>query len=134
MVLVDDAVSSNQAQIIQEGDSYYIKDLNSSNGTFLDGIKSKKICCRTARSRLASTLVFERTDLRANKRKMMMTLYIITGLLVVAALVKVSQPKDVAGMHIARAVLGQQGEWLQASNEYQIAQRRSQSQCLRRLD
>jgi pSer/pThr/pTyr-binding forkhead associated (FHA) protein len=42
IVIDNQAVSGHHAQILREGDDYFIEDLNSLNGTFVNGSKVKK--------------------------------------------------------------------------------------------
>lgn len=87
VVLVDDAISTAHAQIVQEGDDYYIEDLKSSNGTFLDGVKVQKNKLSNGQKiKLGvSTLIFETVDLR-QKRKNTKTVLITVGVLFVIVL------------------------------------------------
>jgi pSer/pThr/pTyr-binding forkhead associated (FHA) protein len=124
VVLLDDAVSTSQAQIVQEGEQYFIVDLNSSNGTFLDGVKVKK-------SQLAngqkikigiSTLAFELVDLRIQRKNRKIALISFAAIVVIAILVKLLQPKDVAGQYIALAQnYAGQGDYSKAMDQYSLA-------------
>jgi pSer/pThr/pTyr-binding forkhead associated (FHA) protein len=124
VVLVDDAISTAHAQVVQEGNDYYIEDLKSSNGTFLDGVKVQKNKLSNGQKiKLGvSTLVFEMVDLR-QKRKNMKTIYISVGVLVVIVLVaKFIRPPDIAGQHIRRGEAYEgQGDLTNALAEYESA-------------
>jgi len=124
VVLLDDAVSTAHAQIVQEGETYFIVDLKSSNGTFLDGVKVQKTQLRDGQKIKvgASTLVFDLVDLGKKRRNFRNTLITVAAILVIAALVKLLQPADVAGQHIALAQnYAQQDELTKASGEYEAA-------------
>ncbi len=125
VVLLDDAVSTAaHAQIVQEGESYFIVDLNSSNGTFLDGVKVQKAQLSNGQKiRVGvSTLVFEMVDLRKKRRNLKIALISAAAIVVIAALVKFLQPPDIAGQHIAIARgHAQQGELSKALEEYETA-------------
>ena len=124
VVLLDDAVSGHHARIVQDDDRYFLEDLGSANGTFLDGVKVQ-------RSRLAngqkikisvSTLLFERVDLEKRKRTWLYTLAGTTLLLAVALTIKWLQPPDIAGEQIAKArQFYDQDELPKALEAYQTA-------------
>jgi len=124
VVLLDDAVSTAQAQIVQEGDAYYIVDLKSSNGTFLDGVKVQKTQLANGQKiRIGvSTLAFDLVDLRKRRRNTKITLISLAAIILIAALVEVFQPKDVAGQHITIARgYAQQGDLTNALEEFEMA-------------
>ena len=124
VVLLDDAVSTAHAQIVQEGDAYFIVDLKSSNGTFLDGVKAQKSQLRNGGKIKvgASTLLFELVDLGQKRRNLKMTLIVVAAIVIIAVLVKVLQPADVAGQHIAVARnYAHQGELSRALEEFELA-------------
>jgi pSer/pThr/pTyr-binding forkhead associated (FHA) protein/tetratricopeptide (TPR) repeat protein len=124
VVLLDDAVSTAHAQIVQEGDNYFVVDLKSSNGTFLDGIKVQKTQLHSGGKIKVgvSTLVFDMVDLRKKRKNMKIILISLVSIIVIALLAMVFKPKDVAGQHIATAQnYAQQGEWDKALEEYQMA-------------
>jgi pSer/pThr/pTyr-binding forkhead associated (FHA) protein len=124
VVLVDDAISTAHAQVVQEGNDYFIEDLKSSNGTFLDGVKVQKNKLSNGQKiKLGvSTLVFEMVDLR-QKRKNTKTALITAGVLVVVVLmVKFLRPPDIAGKHIRQGqAYEQQGDLTNALAEYETA-------------
>jgi pSer/pThr/pTyr-binding forkhead associated (FHA) protein len=124
VVLVDDAISTAHAQIVQEGEDYYIEDLKSSNGTFLDGVKVQKNKLSNGQKiKLGvSTLIFEMVDLR-KKRKNTKTALITVGVLVVIVLLaKFLRPPDIAGRHIRQGQAYEaQGQLTNALAEYEAA-------------
>lgn len=124
VVLLDDAVSTAHAQIVQEGDAYFIVDLKSSNGTFLDGVKVQKTRLSNGQKIKVgvSTLVFDLVDLGKKRKQMKIALISAAAIVVITVLVKVLQPADVAGQHIALAQsYSQQGELNKALGEYEAA-------------
>ena len=124
VVLLDDAVSTAQAEIVQEGEQYFIVDLDSSNGTFLDGVKVHKTGLANGQKIKIgiSTLVFEMTDLRKQRRNLKIALISTVSIVVIAVLVKLLQPADIAGQHIALAQsYTAQGELAKAMAEYGMA-------------
>jgi len=124
VVLVDDAISTAHAQIVQEGEDYFIEDLKSSNGTFLDGVKVQKNKLSNGQKiKLGvSTLIFETVDLR-KKRKNTKTALITVGVLVVIVLLaKFLRPPDIAGRHIRQGqAYEEQGQLTNALAEYEAA-------------
>jgi pSer/pThr/pTyr-binding forkhead associated (FHA) protein/tetratricopeptide (TPR) repeat protein len=124
VVLLDDAVSTAHAQIVQEGETYFIVDLKSSNGTFLDGIKVQKTQLHNGGKIKVgvSTLVFDMVDLREKRKNRQILLICLVSIIVIASLVMVLKPKDIAGEYIDRAQnYAQQGELNKALEEYQSA-------------
>ena len=124
VVLLDDAVSTNQAEIVQEGEQYFIVDLNSSNGTFLDGVKAHKTQLANGKKIKigVSTLVFEMKDLRKQRRNLKVALISTAAIAIIVVLVKLLQPPDIAGQHIALAHgYRSQGELAKAQEEYEMA-------------
>ena len=125
VVLLDDAVSGSHARILRDGERYLIEDLNSANGTFVDGVKVQDRHQLRSGQKMkigVSTLVFESVDLRVRRRRLKFALIAVSSLAVVAALVKVLQPRDLAGEHLAAA----QGDvarddLAQAEAEYALA-------------
>ena len=124
VVLLDDAVSTSHAQIVQEGERYFIQDLNSSNGTFLDGVKVQRTeLANGQKIKIGiSTLVFEIVDLRKRRRSLRITMITAVSVIAIAALIKFLQPPDVAGQHIALAEQARaQGNLSKALDEYSSA-------------
>src|ERR1700677_1159628 len=103
VVLVDDAISTAHAQIVQEGDDYFIEDLKSSNGTFLDGVKVQKNKLSNGQKiKLGvSTLIFETVDLRQKRKTTKTALYAVGALIIVVLMAKFLRPPDIAGRHIS---------------------------------
>ena len=124
VVLLDDAVSTAHAQIVQEGETYFIVDLKSSNGTFLDGIKVQKTPLRNGGKIKVgvSTLVFDTVDLREKRKNRQILLICLVSIVVIASLVMVLKPKDIAGQYISRAHdYDAQGDLSNALDQYNLA-------------
>src|SRR5665213_24804 len=124
VVLLDDAVSTAQAEIVQEGEHYFIVDLDSSNGTFLDGVKVHRTQLANGQEIKigVSTLAFELKDLQKQRRNLKIALISIVSIVVIAVAVKFLQPPDVAGQHISLArSYAAQGELAKAQEEYEMA-------------
>jgi pSer/pThr/pTyr-binding forkhead associated (FHA) protein len=122
VVLVDDAVSTHHALIEQEGGRYYIKDLDSANGTFLNGVKIQRAELSNGHKIRAgvSTLVFEVTDLRKARRNLNIAL--IAVILFAGIVVAVKLWPDPAGQHIQAALRWEaQGNLPNALTEFQLA-------------
>ena len=133
VVLVDDAVSTHHALIEQEGGCYYIKDLDSANGTFLNGVKIQRAELSNGHKIRAgvSTLVFEVTDLR--KARQNLNIALIAVILFAGIVVAVKLWPDPAGRHIQAARNWEAGGNLtNALTEFQLAReidpRRSEAQ------
>jgi pSer/pThr/pTyr-binding forkhead associated (FHA) protein len=126
VVLLDDAVSSAHALIVQEGEKYFIEDLNSANGTFLDGVKVQRTRLSNGQKIKigTSTLAFELVDLRAKRRNLRIALIGGFSVIAIAALVKYFQPPDLAGEHIRAAQRHEaQGDLAKAQDEFAFALR-----------
>jgi pSer/pThr/pTyr-binding forkhead associated (FHA) protein len=124
VVLVDDAISTFHAQIIQEGQDYYIVDLKSSNGTFLDGVKVQKTKLSNGQKIKVgvSTLVFEMIDLKKKKKNTQNALIALAVIVVVALAAKFLRPPDIAGKHIKNGLAYENaGQLTNALTEFQIA-------------
>jgi pSer/pThr/pTyr-binding forkhead associated (FHA) protein len=124
VVLVDDAISTAHAQIVQEGEDYYIEDLKSSNGTFLDGVKVQKNKLSNGQKiKLGvSTLIFETVDLRQKRKNTKTTLITVGVVVVIALLAKFLRPPDYAGRDIRQGqAYEEQGELTNALAEYEAA-------------
>jgi pSer/pThr/pTyr-binding forkhead associated (FHA) protein len=122
VVLVDDAVSSHHAQIVQEGERYYITDLDSANGTFLNGVKIQRAELSNGSKIKAgvSTLVFEITDLRKARRNLNIAL--IAVIFFAGIVVAVKLWPDPAGQHIQAAKRWEAaGNLPNALTEFQLA-------------
>jgi pSer/pThr/pTyr-binding forkhead associated (FHA) protein len=126
VVLLDDSVSSRHARIAQEGDKYFIDDLRSANGTFLDGVKVQRGELQNGQKIKigVSTLVFDKVDLRKQRRTLRISLVSVASILAVAALIKFLQPPDIAGQHISTArSLDARGDFEKSSTEFELALR-----------
>jgi pSer/pThr/pTyr-binding forkhead associated (FHA) protein len=124
VVLVDDAISTAHAQIVQEGDDYFIEDLKSSNGTFLDGVKVQKNKLSNGQKiKLGvSTLIFETVDLRQKRKTTKTALYAVGALIIIVLMAKFLRPPDIAGRHIRQGqAYEQQGQLTNALAEYEAA-------------
>jgi pSer/pThr/pTyr-binding forkhead associated (FHA) protein len=122
VVLVDDLVSGHHAQIVQEGERYYIKDLDSDNGTFLNGVKIQReeLSSGSKIKAGASTLVFEITDLRKARRNLNIALVAIILFAGIAVAIKLWP--DPAGQHIQAARHWEAGgDLTNALAEFQLA-------------
>lgn len=137
VVLVDDAVSTMHAQIIQEGTDYYIVDLKSSNGTFLDGVKVQKTKLSNGQKIKVgvSTLVFEWTDLKKQRKTMKIALIGAGVVVVVVLAAKFLKPPDYAGRDIARGqAYEQEGDFTNALAQYEAALARDPSRVEAKKD
>ena len=124
VVLLDDAVSSAHALIVQEGERYFIEDLKSANGTFLDGVKVQRTQLSNGQKIKigTSTLVFEWIDLRVKRRNLRIALIGSFSVIALAALARYLQPPDVAGEHIKAAQRYEaQGNLAKAQEEFGVA-------------
>jgi pSer/pThr/pTyr-binding forkhead associated (FHA) protein len=124
VVLLDDAVSTAHAQIVEERRQYFIVDLKSSNGTFVDGVKVQRAQLFDGQKIKvgASTLAFDMVDLRKKRKNMKIALITTATVLVAAAAAKFFKPPDVAGQHIRQAMIFEgQGNLSKAKEEYDVA-------------
>jgi pSer/pThr/pTyr-binding forkhead associated (FHA) protein/tetratricopeptide (TPR) repeat protein len=122
VVLVDDAVSSCHAKIVQEGEHYFIVDTDSANGTFLNGVKAQREeltgGCKIKVG--ASTLVFDLTDLRVQRRNINIALVSVIVCAVVIVAIKLWP--DPAGAHIQSALRQEaDGNFSNALQEFKTA-------------
>jgi pSer/pThr/pTyr-binding forkhead associated (FHA) protein len=124
VVLLDDAVSTSHARIVQQGEQYYIEDLNSANGTFMDGVKVQRTRLENGRKIKVgtSTLAFEMVDLRRQKRNLRVALISSASVVLIALLAKHFQPKDIALEHLTVASQFENtGDFARALKESQVA-------------
>lgn len=124
IVLLDDAVSIYHARITGEGERHTLEDLDSSNGTFVDGIKVKRTTLENGqRIKIGlSSLVFKKINLR--KQRQLRSRVLIGAVCFVAflGLIKLLQPADVAGKYLAEAdALCRRGDLTKALECYQSA-------------
>ena len=105
VALPDDAVSVHHAELVPEGEQFFLVDLDSSNGTFVNGVKiQRKRLLGGERIKIgAATLAFDLVDLRERKRFMKQAAMVASGVVLVALLALVLKPEDVAGKHIEQA-------------------------------
>lgn len=108
----DSSVSGRHARIVSEGDRYFIEDLGSTNGTFLNTSKvrqgereplSNGDKIRVGAAKDGAVLVFEMVDLRKRRKTTRIALISAGAIVVIAVLVKVLQPADVAGQNVEKA-------------------------------
>ncbi|MEI6166892.1 MAG: FHA domain-containing protein [bacterium] len=124
IVLLDDAVSISHARITGDGERHVIEDLDSSNGTFVDGIKVKHAALENGQHIKigVSTLLFRKSNLRKQRQ---LRNRIILGVVVMALVlvaIKLLQPADIAGDYVNEAnTLYKQGELTKALECYQSA-------------
>ena len=87
VVLLDDAVTSYHARIFERTDGYYIEDLGSRNGTFLQGVKvTVQKLGPSAKIRIGvTTLQFRTVDL-AKRKKFILRVVAASGALIVLLL------------------------------------------------
>jgi pSer/pThr/pTyr-binding forkhead associated (FHA) protein len=124
VVLVDDAVSTAHAQIVQEGQDYFIEDLKSSNGTFLDGVKVQKTKLSNGQKIKVgiSTLVFEMVDLRKQRKNMRTAALAVVVLVLIILVAKFFRPPDIAGGHIKKGLAYEQdGDFTNALAQFEAA-------------
>ncbi len=101
VVLLDDAVTTYHARIYEKADGFYIEDLGSHNGTFLQGVKiANEKLPNCAKIRIGvTTLQFKVTD-TAQRKKQMKKAGIGAGIAVLLLLiVKMIMPGDEAQVY-----------------------------------
>ncbi len=124
VLLEDELVSGCHARIVREAGEFVIEDLDSANGTFVNGIKAQ-------RKRLADgdkvkvgsyTFVFELKDLRKQRRNLYFTLAGTVAVAGIALAVVLLRPPDLAGQFIttAREQISA-GDLVKAVEAYQMA-------------
>ena len=124
IVLLDDAVSISHAKITGDAQRHILEDLDSSNGTFVDGIKVKRTTLENGqRIKIGvSTLFYKKTNLRKQRQlrnRVILGTVIMAGLLGAA---KLLQPTDVAGKYVTDAEgLYKRGDLTKALEGYQAA-------------
>lgn len=98
VVLLDDAVTTYHARIFERPDGYYLEDLGSHNGTFLQGVKvtSQKLG-PSAKIRIGvTTLQFRIVDLVKRKQLLLLSAAVSSAALILLLLVKLMMPGDKA--------------------------------------
>lgn len=128
LVLQDEMISRNHAEIIREFESFYLVDLESANGTFVNGRKlragKREILANGDQIVLggAATLSFGIADVR-KQRKILAIVLVCVALVSGGALaVKMLRPPDIAGQQIQSAQkLRRDGKLTEALAELQVA-------------
>jgi len=124
IVLLDDAASIHHARIVSEGDRHVLEDLDSSNGTFVDGLKARRTTLQDGHKIKIglSTLLFKKCNVRKQRQMRIRILLAAVGVVVLLGAIKLLQPRDVAGQYVADAqALAVRGEWGKAMENYQAA-------------
>ncbi len=120
VVLLDDAVTTYHARIYEKADGYYIEDLGSHNGTFVQGVKvSDEKLPRAAKIRIGvTTMQFKITD-TVQKKKKRIKLAAIGGsaLVLLLLLAKLFAPGDEAQQYTAK------GKELSRARNYEEAEK-----------
>ncbi|MEI6916212.1 MAG: FHA domain-containing protein, partial [Armatimonadota bacterium] len=120
----DDIVSTHHARIVQENDRYVIEDLDSSNGTFLNGVRIHRTSLANgAKIRIGKyTLVFDLVDVRRQRQMLRRTLLATLAVAVMVLLVILFKPVDKALEHIHSAErFEKQADYTNALREYVTA-------------
>lgn len=142
-LLSDDYVSQEHAEIVSEGDRYFIVDLDSENGTFVNSRRlpprERRLLVHGNKIRAGkeSVLVFELIDGDRQKRTRKQFLWATLALLIVATLAVYLRPPDLAGEHLAAAETAlRKGDISRALEECRVAlkidQNRRQALALKR--
>ncbi len=124
IVLLDDATSIHHARISCDGERHILEDLGSSNGTFVDGMKVKRVELENnQRIKIGlSTLLFRKINLRKQRQVRNRVIIATVGVAVLLVALKLLQPADVAGKFVAEAeALYRRGELTKALEGYQSA-------------
>jgi pSer/pThr/pTyr-binding forkhead associated (FHA) protein len=120
VLLDDDLVSGAHAKIVREGDKFFIEDLNSTNGVFLN---KRKVARREqltdgCRVRIGKSVArFEFTDIRQRKRNLFRLLGGVTLVCVAVILFQFLRPPDYVADALAR------GQGLMKQDKYGDAKR-----------
>ncbi|MCE9614442.1 MAG: FHA domain-containing protein [Lentisphaerae bacterium] len=124
VVLPDDAASTHHAQILHQGQEFFVQDLNSANGTFLDGTRVQREPLKHGQKlRIGSTyFTFSVVDL-AKKRKALRVALIATGsVFLITLLALLLWPKDQAVELTNRAEqLLAEGNYADARHNFEAA-------------
>jgi pSer/pThr/pTyr-binding forkhead associated (FHA) protein len=125
VLLDDDLVSGAHAKIIREGDNFFIEDLESLNGVFLNKRKVVKREQLTdgCKVRIGKSVArFEFTDIRQRKRNLFRLLGGVTVVCVAVILFQFLRPPDYVADALARGQgLMKQGKLGDAKNEFEWA-------------
>ena len=94
VVLLDDGVSQSHAKLCEEDGAFFVEDLGSSNGTFVQGVRIKKIELKNAQQiRIgSSTFAFSLVD--AEKKKFTLALVAVCMLFICALFALISVMSD----------------------------------------
>ncbi|MEI8120849.1 MAG: FHA domain-containing protein [bacterium] len=124
IVLLDDAVSIYHARITGDGDHHILEDLDSSNGTFVDGIKVKRTTLESGqRIKIGlSSLVFKKSNLAKQRQLRTRVLLGAAIIIVVLGLATLLKPADVTGKFLSEGeALHRRGDLVKAMDAYQSA-------------
>ncbi|MDA0321699.1 MAG: FHA domain-containing protein [Verrucomicrobia bacterium] len=105
VVIPEDSVSTSHARITRRGDEYVLVDLDSANGTFMNGARvHEEVLANSAKLRIGTVnFQYTETDPARQKKVRMITIGSVVAILVILAVAKVLQPEDLAEKH---ALLG----------------------------
>ncbi|OGV45605.1 MAG: hypothetical protein A2X46_14800 [Lentisphaerae bacterium GWF2_57_35] len=119
VVLLDDAVTSYHARIFEKPDGYYLEDLGSHNGTFVQGVKVTSIKLGTsAKIRIGiTTLQFKIVDKVQRKKLILRSVIASMAVLLLLFVAKAMMPDDQAGP------LTQQGKSLFRARNFEEAKK-----------
>jgi pSer/pThr/pTyr-binding forkhead associated (FHA) protein len=127
-LLSDDYVSQEHAEIVSEGERYFIVDLDSENGTFVNSRRlpprERKLLVHGNKIRAGkeSVLVFELIDADKQRRTRRQVLWTTLALLIVATVAVFLRPPDLAGEHLAAAEIAlRKGDIARALEECRVA-------------
>ncbi|MDA0322184.1 MAG: FHA domain-containing protein [Verrucomicrobia bacterium] len=117
IVIPEDSVSTAHARITRRGDDYVLVDLESANGTFMNGQRAREeILSKSAKLRIGTVnFQYTETDPVRQKKVRMITIGSVVAVLVLLAVVKILQPEDFAEKHT------QLGLMAMKKRDYQVA-------------
>ena len=101
IVIPEDSVSTAHARITRRGDDYVLVDIDSANGTFMNGKRVREeILAKSAKLRIG-TVNFEytETDPVRQKKVRMITIGSVVAVLILLAIFKMLLPEDFAETH-----------------------------------
>jgi pSer/pThr/pTyr-binding forkhead associated (FHA) protein/tetratricopeptide (TPR) repeat protein len=108
-LLSDEYISLNHAEVVAEGDQYFLVDLDSDNGTFLDARRvpprqrTPLVHGAKIRAGKSSVLVFERVDTEKQRQTRHRLLLYSGAAVVLFAVATFFRPPDIAADHFAAA-------------------------------
>lgn len=124
VVLPDNAISIHHSRIFKKADAYFIEDLGSSNGTFVNGIRIKKQQLKDGDKIRIGTSVFRYSEADPARLRMIRQTVIMATVCVVLLLVfvKLLQPED-QGEKLVNLGYQQfkQGEYIEAQDYFEKA-------------